>query len=302
VLLGQLAGDALGSQVEFMDGLAIAERYPQRVTDLVDGGPFELLAGQPTDDSEMALVLARAMILCGGHYSKEMFKAYRQWYYSNPFDCGSTIRKALTSGKYPELSRPSTESQANGALMRACPIGLGAWNDADRAVRWALDDASLTHPHPFCVEASQAFIAAIVAGLNGATPQQMLAVALDASGIRTREVLEAAAGWPPANYQENMGWARIALHNAFYRLLHCDSLEQVIVESVQCGGDTDTNAAIAGALAGAHFGRDGVPQRWTKLILSCRPHAAFRGSRQQRPRYLWPTDALDIAERLLGLY
>ena len=60
-MLGQLAGDSLGSLVEFLDAAEIRRRYPGGVRLLADGGPFDLIAGQPTDDSEMALAMARGL-------------------------------------------------------------------------------------------------------------------------------------------------------------------------------------------------------------------------------------------------
>ena len=58
-LLGQLAGDALGSLVEFQSPEEIHRSYPEGVRELADGGTWNTIAGQPTDDSEMALLLAR---------------------------------------------------------------------------------------------------------------------------------------------------------------------------------------------------------------------------------------------------
>lgn len=61
-LLGQVAGDALGSLVEFQSPEEIRRTYPSGVRDLMDGGTWNTLAGQPTDDSEMALMLARSLV------------------------------------------------------------------------------------------------------------------------------------------------------------------------------------------------------------------------------------------------
>ena len=67
--------------------------------------------------------------------------------------------------------------------------------------------------------------------------------------------------------------------------------------TVRRGGDSDTNAAIAGALLGAVHGRDAVPMQWRSMILSCRPVAPY--ATRPRPARYWPTDVLEIAERLL---
>ena len=65
-LLGQLAGDALGSLVEFKSPEEIRRTYPDGVRELADGGTWNTIAGQPTDDSEMALLLARMLAERGG--------------------------------------------------------------------------------------------------------------------------------------------------------------------------------------------------------------------------------------------
>lgn len=80
-----------------------------------------------------------------------------------------------------------------------------------------------------------------------------------------------AASRPPDDYSMRMGWVPIALQNAFWQLLHAGSLEQGVVSTVMSGGDTDTNAAIAGALLGAVYGRNAIPLQWLDRILTCRP-------------------------------
>ena len=112
-----------------------------------------------------------------------------------------------------------------------------------------------------------------------------------------REALEAARREAPVCDAGSEGWVRIALQNAFYELLHAESLEAGVVATVRRGGDTDTNAAIAGALLGAVHGREAVPAQWRSMVLSCRPLAPR--ARRPRPRPYWPVDVLEIAERLL---
>jgi ADP-ribosylglycohydrolase len=75
-LLGQLAGDALGSLVEFRSQDDIRREYPNGVRELADGGTWNTIAGQPTDDSEMALLLARMLADPGRYDPKEARKAY----------------------------------------------------------------------------------------------------------------------------------------------------------------------------------------------------------------------------------
>jgi ADP-ribosyl-[dinitrogen reductase] hydrolase len=75
-LLGQLAGDSLGSLVEFQPPSEIRRRYPDGVRELADGGTWGTIAGQPTDDSEMALMLARMLVKERRYDAEEARKAY----------------------------------------------------------------------------------------------------------------------------------------------------------------------------------------------------------------------------------
>lgn len=89
-LLGQLAGDSLGSLVEFRAPDDIRRKYPSGVRELADGGTRNTIAGQPTDDSEMALLLARMLADHGRYDPDETGTAYLLWLESEPFDCGMT--------------------------------------------------------------------------------------------------------------------------------------------------------------------------------------------------------------------
>ncbi|MGH7078222.1 MAG: inositol monophosphatase family protein [Acetobacteraceae bacterium] len=298
-LLGQVIGDSLGGRVEFQTRDEIRSRHPAGVQDLADGGTWNILAGQPTDDSELALALARILVTERGYDDDAVAASYARWWRSGPFDCGNTIRRAL------ERANADRTSQANGALMRASPIGIAA-RTPEEAADWAARDCLLTHPHPTCIAASAAFTAAISAGIAGATPHEMsraarVAAARSPSGEPVSERLaEAAAGRGPGDFTTQQGWVLTALQNAFRHLHSTRSPEQALIETVGEGGDSDTNAAIAGALLGAAFGRDAWPRRWVLPVLSCRPMSEF-GAARPRPEEYWPDDVPMLAEALLPL-
>jgi ADP-ribosylglycohydrolase len=165
--------------------------------------------------------------------------------------------------------------------------------------------AWLTHPLPICQDACAVFVAAIATAIaTGCTPADCHAAAVaeaerSNAQVSLRQALEAARSDPPADYTEQMGWVLIALQNAFYQLLHAPNLEEGIVDTIMHGGDTDTTAAIAGALLGAVYGRKAVPSQWVQTLLSCRP---LRGTPTRHPQAVefWPVDALELAEALLA--
>lgn len=72
-----------------------------------------------------------------------------------------------------------------------------------------------------------------------------------------------------------------------------------IIDTVMQGGDTDTNAAIAGALLGALHGEDSLPGHWREAILNCRPSTENPDAVRVRPDIYWPVDALELADALL---
>lgn len=297
-LLGQVAGDSLGSLVEFQSAPDIAQRYPDGGPRLLsDGGAWDTLAGQPTDDSEMALALARTLVAAGKWDADAVLAAYKEWYRSGPFDVGQTTRAALNG----YLMR---ESQANGSLMRASPLGVFSHaRPADEAAALARSDSALTHPHPVCGDATGAFVVALahaIARGDGAQAayEEGLRWARDAEAQPSVvRALLAARSEPPVCDGEMQGFVLIALQNAFFELLHAPSLEEGVVATVRRGGDTDTNAAIAGALLGAVHGRSGVPPQWRSMVLSCRSHASR--ARHPRPMACWPTDVFELSELLL---
>src|SRR4051794_37607745 len=167
-LLGQVAGDSLGGLVEFRSEGTIRQDYPRGVRLLADGGHWNTLAGQPTDDSELALMLARSLVERGRFDDDAIARAYGHWYASGPFDCGGTTRRALSVASRvaddPAANArkvASRDSQANGALMRVSPLGVfGHAMPPDQLAALARRDAELTHPHPVCQDASAVYCVA----------------------------------------------------------------------------------------------------------------------------------------------
>jgi ADP-ribosyl-[dinitrogen reductase] hydrolase len=171
-LLGQFAGDALGSLVEFQSSDRIRSKYPNGPNLLKDGGSWDTIAGQPTDDSELALALARSIVAREQYVEEEAALAYAAWYDSHPFDIGNTTRLALSSASdslhrgqpvaQAAHAHASHSSQANGALMRVSPLAIfGGALQPYEIGRHARTDAGLTHPHEVCRAANAVFAVAI---------------------------------------------------------------------------------------------------------------------------------------------
>jgi len=305
VWMGQLVGDALGTTVEFQRRAAISTRYPDGLREVVGGGPFNCAVGQVTDDSELALALARSLVASGADFDG-VAQAYVAWRWSSPIDIGGTtarafgLRDTVTAERLWDHSQRlngDPSNQANGALMRVSPLAIyGATMAPGRLAELSRLDAKLSHPAVVCQEANVAFTAAIAAGIRGGDAQGVYASALAAVDTDVgRECgvhgwLVAAETDEPDFDKWGMGWVRLALQNAFYRLLRARTFEEAVVDTVMAGGDTDTNGCIVGALCGSVFGELDIPVQWREAVLTCRP---------RRPAVYWTTDARELAVQLL---
>ena len=296
-LLGQLAGDSLGSLVEFKDAYAIRVHYPQGVRELADGGFWDTIAGQPTDDSEMALALARSLVRNGEFSIEDVHASYQRWYDSRPFDMEYTTHCGLDG-------HPVLWSQSNGALMRISPLGIFGWKmQPAELAKCAAAETALTHPNEICRQVNWLYATAVAEAIReghsaAAVYEGIAARAEDwkvDAAIRKR--IEQAPTHGPADYINQMRRVLTAFHNALHELVNSTTLEDAVIATVHCGGDTDTNAAICGALLGAVHGREAVPQQWAESIAACR--ATPERSRQPRPPEYWPHDALELADQLV---
>ncbi|MDY6049115.1 MAG: ADP-ribosylglycohydrolase family protein [Corynebacterium sp.] len=302
-LLGQAIGDSLGSSVEFSSAAEIAAQYPHGVRELVGSTRHRLMPGQPTDDTEMALALARSIVHVGGFDVADVCASYERWVRSDAFAVGRTIHAALVDHTYME------KSQANGALMRISPLAIyGAGRkeiSAESLADAARQDAHITHTNQLCQDINAVFVVALARIIHDGLDREAALAAIETvattEGVGSAEVAALVAEstvTPPADYLTHMGWVRVAFGNAVWELAHTDSFEESLVRTVGRGGDTDTNAAITGALLGGVYGQEGIPERWREAVIACRPTAE---SSHPRPEEYWPTDIPQLADALLAV-
>jgi ADP-ribosyl-[dinitrogen reductase] hydrolase len=322
-LLGQLVGDALGAQIEFQSAGEVQDLFPSGLRHITMPGVFGTIPGQPTDDSELALMLARSLVSRGLWDAEDVAAAYVWWYNSPPFDMGATTSQALGAGAAAQKAATSIaqacmleanpQSQANGALMRCIPLAIFASGISDPLiartwlVKAARQDAALTHPHQVCVDASVAFLLAaeraIRTGEDGPTVYRHTVEF--ARNLRlhadVQNRLRLAADERPDSLDSiSQGWVLLALHNAMWHLAHHTPFEEALVQTMACGGDTDTNGCITGALLGAVHGRQNIPLPWRNAVLSCVPAHGMVHVNKPRLRPFWPIDAMNLAEALWG--
>lgn len=265
---GLMVGDALGAQVEFCHEYEIRRAYPQGVDKMGPG--FEICidrkAGEVTDDTQMAYCLHLALQDASGWDPGAALRRYQEWYATEPPDAGESVSSALEGS-------PMPNGQGNGALMRVMPIAL--WAAEHPGFDWmtaAREDAAITHPHPVCCDANVAYVYALLQAMQpGATPRGVydstLAFAAE-QGLcaPVQEALRSAATVRPDYDGEFIGWVLVALQSAFYQLLHANDFRSALVDVVSAGGDTDTNAAIAGPLLALVYGEECIPRNWLVCV------------------------------------
>jgi len=276
---GLAAGDALGAPVEFMSGQAIASRYG-RWTEMRAGGPWA--CGEWTDDTALAIAVASA-------YS-EPDKGYdigtaagsmRAWLASGPKDVGNQTRMALgmlergipLEDLPGAIERKNPGGAGNGSLMRAAPTGLIRKPEDPRLIEETEELSRLTHPDARCVDACVAYNVVLSTLVHeGGDVGRALAAACQALHGRGREVRELVEhvrdtdGRTPRYVDAPIGYVLLCLERALAALAQSAGFEDGLVAVVAAGGDTDTNAAVAGALLGARFGHDAIPRRWLDAL------------------------------------
>lgn len=265
---GLMVGDALGAPVEFCHEYEIRRAYPEGVACMLQGFGIcvDRKAGEVTDDTQMAWCLHQALLDADGWDKYAAHKRYMDWFETDPPDVGEAVSAALEG-------EPLADSQGNGALMRVLPIALWAaehpYFDWQRAAR---EDASITHPHPVCGDANVVYVHALLQAMQpGASARGVYESALRFAveqGVAPSvlDAVQRAASERPDYDGEFIGWVLVALQSAFYQLLHAADFRSALVDIVSAGGDTDTNAAIAGALLAALYGEDCIPHQWLVCV------------------------------------
>ena len=269
---GLMIGDALGAPAEFCYHEDILARYPAGLQDMVPGFCIctDRRVGEVTDDTQMAYCLHLALQDAQGWSIEAAVKRYLQWLATDPPDIGEATEAALRG-------TPNPESQGNGALMRVLPIAL--WAATHPGFDWqtaAREDAAITHPHPVCGEANMVFVHALLTAMQPrATAKSIHRSSLEFARHKkmSPEVVKAIANCSerPDYDGEHIGWVLVALQSVFYQLQRAKSFRDALVDIVSAGGDTDTNAAIAGALLGAWLGPDAIPRPWLAAVHAANP-------------------------------
>ncbi len=274
-IVGSACGDALGAPYEFQPSIPDSQPVVLR-----SGGPWRL--GEWTDDTSMAVPILQAVAerrsLLDPATLATIVQQWVEWSRGAKdvgIQTGAVLRglrgdhseaAALASAR--RVHDATGRSGGNGSLMRTGPVALGYLDDPDGLVEAARRVSNLTHTDPMtgdaCVIWSLAIRHAILTGdldLHGG---------LERVPYERREqwydLIADAEGRHPRYYERQSGWVVAAFQAAWAAISGATGYVDAVERAVRTGHDTDTVAAITGALTGARWGYAAVPDSWRRHL------------------------------------
>jgi len=263
-LIGLAIGDSFGAPFEGSKNIG---SIPESMT---GGGPFRTRKGEYTDDTLQMIALAETLITCRGFLAIDFVTRLLGIYAIHPEYFGPTSRlviERIRSGVPPEeaaILPEETQSgggRTNGAVMRGAPIGIFYRPyDALTVSRMA---AAVTHHHPVAIACSglvNQMVSILCRGGSKETAFYRALASCDNAEVRKRiAALSLAEVIPSLD-------ALDTTHAAITCFMEEQTFGEMIRRAVGYGGDTDTIAAITGALGGAFLGIGGIPEHWISEI------------------------------------
>jgi ADP-ribosyl-[dinitrogen reductase] hydrolase len=278
-LLGLVAGNQLGVPTERLGTAdAIRKAFPNGVRDLAPppkNSPYD-------DDAAMTLLLGESLLSSNGFDAADVARRWVKWMKVDGRGIGLTTKRALTlidRGKEPfEAGRLAfqenpSRSAGNGSVMRCLPVALRYHDEIERLIRVSTQQAAITHADERCTWAAAAVNLAARELLYGNI--YFIDEVLHRIGDRAPRPLREAIhrvpregeGDLPIAVEGEAGYVVHCVEIAFWFVTHDRTLEEALIFLAQAGGDTDTNAAVAGGLLGARYGEAGLPPQWVEQII-----------------------------------
>ena len=296
MMVGLAVGNLLGLPFEFGWSVAqLREAYPDGVREI------EVQPGAPDDDLAQAIILAEACAEFDALDAEDLKRRLQHWARTNGAGMGNLTGEVIWRYEHAgafEAARGAWEDSGrdaagNGSVMRCGPVALRWLGDDHALARNSVVSAAVTHWDPRCVWSTLLADFAIAACLRGETLEvkpllSRATAALAACGdqLATFElpaqppapVLDAVATAlaPDAQVADlqldsgGVGYAPKTLAATLWAAHHAADVEEGLSAIVSAGGDTDTNAAPAGAALGARFGLTTIPNRWRNAVAELR--------------------------------
>ena len=279
--MGLAVGDATGAPYEGLFADMIFRMGPAR--SLVETPSKE--TRHYTDDTQMAIGVAETLIECGEINETVLCAAFAKNYDpARGYGQGARrVIEAMIAGEdWRELAATLFPggSLGNGAAMRVAPVGLMFCDDLDQVAAQAELSASPTHIHPLAVDGARILAIAVAIAMRESPFVRADFFGELKNWAKTEEFqwqLSVAAQLRPSDTVSGFGNS-LEAHRSVVTAISCfagspDCYAEVICRAIGQGNDTDTLAAMAGAISGARLGIEAIP---TNLIESLEDSAKGR--------------------------
>ena len=298
-LRGIAIGDAIGKQTENLSHEEVERWYPNSVRGFegnagtaipryVGNRKHEWVVGETTDDTERTLAVARAILR---HEKVDHTSVGAEL-----LTCHKSVHPGVKSlWEFHQLNDPSRVTDRHdgcGAAIRVAPVGVVHRPSClEQIVSDAREASISTHGGPLALAAAAATAAAVSAAIEGWTPSEMVALAVEAAN----RAETARCGAPSHMFGS-------ALRHLHERLVSCGELEptelarsyfpnkplvvvplalalaatmgsaqRAILFAANVGGDSDSVASIAGGILGARYPKS-VNPRWVEVVEAINGH------------------------------
>lgn len=296
-LLGLAVGDALGAHFEGR-AAAFMERTYSSAQELIDNPPPGEL--WYTDDTQMMIGVAQTLVECG-HIDDQVLCRHFAANFLPQRGYGRGARlvlEAMVDGhdhQYLAENLFPGGSFGNGAAMRVAPIGLMFRDNHDELWEQARLSSLPTHVHPHGVEGAQVIAMAVaLASKSEAFDREAFfyEVSQRCTSLEFRGPLARAAKLDDLRDLGLFGNGIEATDSVVTAVasfgLTPNSFAETIGNAILLGGDTDTLAAMAGAISGAYLGVQGIP---THLLGSLEDRKQGKSFIEELARELWRVQA-----------
>jgi ADP-ribosyl-[dinitrogen reductase] hydrolase len=228
----------------------------------------------------MARNLAASLVAARGFDAPDVVARHLAWFRTGPADVGNLTRKVLQRVSEGIDAEDAAEaiwrirgpevSAGNGSVMYCAPLGVAYARRADELPRLAPRLSALTHFDGRCRTATLAVTLAVAGVVRGEPPllaaHEAVAATLPLEGGEELEFLVGAAGESRPVDGPDQGFCLYAAGLGLQALVRGGPFEDELRRVVGLGGDTDTNAAVAGALLGAATGASRLPASWLSRL------------------------------------
>jgi ADP-ribosyl-[dinitrogen reductase] hydrolase len=232
---------------------------------MLPGGRHFRKKGQVTDDTLQAVAVAESLVTSQEFCENDLVRKLSETYILRPewFGPTSTLFFDLVrSGTLPHhaawfVHKLNHGSRTNGSVMRGFPLGI--FFPAPQVYEMSLRCSSITHYDPVAGHCS-AFLNVMVSDMiRGISRERAFRHARSlCTNIEVHAMLGSYDQYDPDHSLDSVLCSHAALHS----FMQAKSLQQAILSAINLGGDADTVGACCGALAGAYWGLDAIPERW----------------------------------------